>query len=243
MAVDLTMAGIIVLVIFALLIVLGIFFAFFGERIISTLAIVIGAIIGAALGFGIGTLVLMLVPVGEMIAIGIIAICVILGLVFGAWSAKRMLHGFIAFSIAALAFLICIGVANSFGLHMYMVLIIAFLAALVVFVVAMLLAQKLLCVLTAGMGAIMVSYSVHTLLTSLAPFQAFISNIIALVLLMGLAVAGSIFQLEARRKGKSKQPPRRGRSPPPRRKQAPARRRQAPARRGQARRAPPRRRR
>ena len=214
-AMDLSTAGIISIIIYSILLLLGLVFAFFGERIISALAIVIGAIIGAALGFIIGSLVVLIFQLGGMAAMAVVLAAIILGLILGAISAKRMLHGFIAASLAALAFMISIGVANSFDLHMYATLGIAFLIAVVVFIIALMLAQKLLCILTAGMGAIMASYCTHTFLVGLAPISVMISNLIALVLLMGLAIAGSIFQLEARRKGKSRQPPRRSKAPPP----------------------------
>ena len=173
-----------------ILLLLGLVIAFFGKKIMETLAFIIGAIIGAGLAMSLAP---RLHPyVEEYIPMDIcIIIAVIIGALIGGFLGRAFMYGMISFFVAS----IFSGIAYSLSNENYIVTIIVFIVVLVImwFVV-----EKFLAVITAFLGACMVGMAVMEL-----TFESLNNNglgFIALILFILIAalltIAGGRYQLQ-----------------------------------------------
>ena len=201
---DLSSLGTVGVLIACLMIVLGFALLLFGERIVEAVALVLGAIVGALIGFSLGIIIAnIFASVGSTTYLVIVVVFFLLGLVLGAIMAKSVIHGYIAFSAGALAFLLSMSLLSPFDLNPFILLATALVIGLIVFIVVLSVIQKVLCIITALIGAILIGNAIQIILTSYAITTPALTSIISMVSIVILTIVGSIFQLEARRKKKS----------------------------------------
>ena len=166
-----------------ILVLLGLALAFFGRRIMETIAFVIGAIIGAALA-------LMYAPalytyVEEYISLNMcIIIAVIIGALIGGYLGKSLMYGMISLLIA----LTCAGAVFALTGN--------WLTSLIVFVIVLIImwfiVEKFLAVVTAFLGGCMVGLGVMIITASLG----IISFILFIFIAAILTIFGARYQLQ-----------------------------------------------
>ncbi len=168
---------------YIIFLLLGLALAFFGKRIMETLAFVIGAIIGAAVG-------LWLAPrlfeyVDQYISLEIcIIIAVIIGALIGGYLGKSLMYGMISFFVAITIAGVILMLTND-GL-------IALITFFVVLVIMWFIVEKFLAVMTAFLGGCMVG-AVVMFLTVDFGITSFILFIVAAAI---LTIFGARYQLQ-----------------------------------------------
>jgi len=174
-----------------ILILLGLAIAFFGKRIMETMAFIIGAILGVAIALWLAPNLYEQFFSDYTSAEVCLIIGVIIGALIGGFLGRSLMYGMISFFVAS----IFSGIAYSLSNENYIVTIIVFIVVLVImwFVV-----EKFLAVITAFLGACMVGMAVMEL-----TFESLNNNglgFIALILFILIAalltIAGGRYQLQ-----------------------------------------------
>ena len=200
--------------------VVGIVFCFWGKKLLETFAFIIFGIIGGILGLLIGLFIAGWLGLVGMVFLAVALGLCLLGIILGVVLSKWLFYALIIAYCAINTFFFTL--AMVFGkFDMFVAVIIAGVAAIVVAIVLKLFIEKILSAVTAFFGAALVGLSIILVSMAIAKhffdfefkmdyyYFALLGIAIGVIIILG--IAGSIKQL----KGKSapkKQQPQRGRS-------------------------------
>lgn len=167
-----------------IMIILGLVLAFFGKRILETIAFIIGALIGAALGLYLAPQThSYVVQYIESLTIWTI-ILVVIGSLIGGYLGQSLMYGMISMMVAG----ICASVAFLITNNALITLIVFF----IVLVIMWFLVEKFLAAMTALLGGCLVGFAVWSLTGGLG----FISLILFIIVAAGLTIFGARYQLD-----------------------------------------------
>ena len=171
--------------VFLILILVGLALAFFGKRIMETIAFIIGAIVGANLAY----LVAINPQVQEYVADYMsgelcIIIAVIIGALIGGYLGQSFMYGMISMMVAgSVAYVASIFIENN------IVILVVFFVALVIMYF---LVEQFLAIVTALLGGCLVGLGVMGLTASLG----FLAFVLFLIIAGALTIFGARYQLD-----------------------------------------------
>ena len=166
-----------------IMIILGLVLAFFGKRIMETIAFIIGALIGAALA-------LIFAPglhpyVDQYLSLELwILIVVIIGALIGGYLGQSLMYGMISMMVA--------GVCAATALFLTGNRLTALIVGLVTLVIMWFIVEKFLAAMTALLGGCLVGFAVFFLTTNLG----FISFVLFIIIAAALTIFGARYQLD-----------------------------------------------
>jgi hypothetical protein len=171
--------------IFLILILVGLALAFFGKRIMETIAFIIGAIIGANLAY----LIALNPRVQEYVADYMsgetcIIIAVVIGALIGGYLGKSFMYGMISMMVAgSVAY-----VASFFTQNAVVILVVFFVALVIMYF----LVEQFLAIVTALLGGCLVGLGVMGLTAGLG----FLAFVLFLIIAGALTIFGARYQLD-----------------------------------------------
>jgi hypothetical protein len=171
--------------IYLIFILIGLALAFYGRRIMETIAFVIGAIVGANLAFLIAQNPKVQEYVADyMTAETCIIVAVIIGALIGGYLGRSFMYGMISMMFAGS----CAYIASMFTDN-YMVILVVF---FIVLIIMWFLVEQFLAVVTAMLGGWLAGVGVFGLTFS----YGFIALVLCFIVAGALAIFGARYQLD-----------------------------------------------
>ncbi len=173
------------ILVLVILILLGLVLAFFGKRIMETLAFIIGAIIGALLALWLAPIIYPYVK--EYISLNLcIIIAVIIGALIGGFLGKSLMYGMISLFVA--------GTISGVVLLLTDNGLIALITFFIALVIMWFIVEKFLAVMTAFLGGCMVGFAIFAI--TFSPDMMVISLILFIIIAAILTIFGARYQLQ-----------------------------------------------
>lgn len=175
-----------------LFLIIGLGMAFFGEKILKTIAFVIGAAIGALLAYSTVTCFELYFGLNPIVCI---ILATLIGAILGGFLGIGMMYGMIAFYFGMIGFIIGI---VAFGALNITGFIIAIIIGVIFFVVMSIFIEQFLAISTAIFGGILTGF-IALFIVPPIPVGLILFIIISVV----VSALGAKFQLETQKKKKT----------------------------------------